>query len=61
MKPGTSAIHDHFSQFSHTPDFENAKVLYNEENSIRKKIAGCLFMKDDPLLENNSSSFKLLL
>ena len=56
---GKSAIADHVSTHNHSIDFDNARVVYPQDNQIKRKIAEALIISGSEVFENNSPSFQL--
>ena len=56
---GKSAVADHIQQTGHNVDFDSARILIPEENSLNRKIYESLIMQKSRVFPDNQPSFHL--
>ncbi len=60
-KTNDSAISQHVEKTGHHVNFEEAHLVYTQNNLIKRKIAEALLIKETKTVENNTPSFPLLI
>ena len=60
-KANSTAISQHVEKTGHHVNFEEAHLIYAQNNLIKRKIAEALLIRDTETVENNTASIPLLL
>jgi len=60
-KTNSSAASQHVEKTGHRFNFNEAHLIYTENNSIKRKIAEALLIKNTKTVENNTPSIPLLM